>query len=924
MSFGNILYTILIGPLQLFFEVIYTIANEFIGNPGLSIIVLSMIMNFLVLPLYKRADAMQAEERDIENKLRDGVAHIKKTFRGDERMMILQTYYRQNNYKPTDAIKGSISLFLEIPFFIAAYNFLSHLSCLQGTAFGPIPNLGAPDGLLTVMSYQINILPIIMTAVNLISCVIYTKGFPVKTKIQLYGMALFFLVFLYSSPAGLVFYWTLNNVFSLVKTIFYKLKDPKKVLAIMASMAGLVLAGFGIGGQIDSVKWRVFLIAIGILLQIPVIVRIKVIRNILENNNGKCQPDRKAFISGALFLAILVGALIPSSVINASPLEFVDTSYFFNPLWFIVNSLCIAVGTFLVWLSVFYWLADKKVKVVFEKVIWIACATMVINYMFFGNDLGVLDPNLVYENGLALSNREQLINLIILVLIVAVVIFAFAKIKKRVVVLVFICSLALGGMSAFNMVKIKGSVEEVKTKMEANSEMASFSLSKTGKNVIVLMMDRAMGEYVPYIMNEKPELKEQFDGFTYYSNVVSFGGVTNFASPAFYGGYEYTPFELNKRDTESLSSKQNEALKIMPVLFDENGYDVTVCDPTYANYQWIPDLSIYDEYPDIKKYITFGKYSDVESKLNNIESNKRNFFCFSLMKTMPLVVQSTIYDDGRYNSGNISEEVVYSGQEMNGTSKARGIAQKFMDPYNVLENLTNITKITDDEKDTFLMMSNDTTHNPILLSEPDYTPSMEIDNTEYDANNTDRFTVDGKTLKMEEETQVIHYHANMASFLQIGKWLDYLKENDVYDNTKIIIAADHGRPTFQLDELLLDDNRKESSDIAFFFPLLMVKDFNQKGFTTSDEFMTNADVPTLAMKDVIDNPVNPFTKKPINSDEKYGKDLYIFASCQWDTTINNGNVFFPDEWLSVKDNIWNKNNWKRLQTKSISPLEEIQ
>ena len=31
-------------------------------------------------------------------------------------------------------------------------------------------------------------------------------------------MALIFLVLLYSSPAGLVLYWTMNNVFSLVKS----------------------------------------------------------------------------------------------------------------------------------------------------------------------------------------------------------------------------------------------------------------------------------------------------------------------------------------------------------------------------------------------------------------------------------------------------------------------------------------------------------------------------------------------------------------------------------------------------------------------------------------------------------------------------------------------------------------------------------
>ena len=131
MSFWAILNTLLFKPLQLVFEVIYMIAYRVIDNPGLAIIVLSLVMNFLVLPLYKRADAMQEEERDMEIKLRKGVSHIKKTFSGDERMMMLQTYYRQNNYKPTYVLRGAVSLFLEIPFFIAAYRFLSGLELFE-------------------------------------------------------------------------------------------------------------------------------------------------------------------------------------------------------------------------------------------------------------------------------------------------------------------------------------------------------------------------------------------------------------------------------------------------------------------------------------------------------------------------------------------------------------------------------------------------------------------------------------------------------------------------------------------------------------------------------------------------------------------------------------------------------------------------
>ena len=158
MSFAAILDTLLFKPLQLLFEVIYVVTNRVIGNPGLSIIMLSLIMNFLLLPLYRRADAIQEEERDIEARLHKGVTHIKKTFAGDERLMRLQTYYRQNNYKPTYVLRGAVSLFLEIPFFIAAYRFLSGLQLLNGVSLGPILDLGRPDGLLSFGGTNFNIL----------------------------------------------------------------------------------------------------------------------------------------------------------------------------------------------------------------------------------------------------------------------------------------------------------------------------------------------------------------------------------------------------------------------------------------------------------------------------------------------------------------------------------------------------------------------------------------------------------------------------------------------------------------------------------------------------------------------------------------------------------------------------------------------
>ena len=44
MTFGSILYSLLISPLQMFFEVVFGFAQKYTNNPGVSIIVLSLVM----------------------------------------------------------------------------------------------------------------------------------------------------------------------------------------------------------------------------------------------------------------------------------------------------------------------------------------------------------------------------------------------------------------------------------------------------------------------------------------------------------------------------------------------------------------------------------------------------------------------------------------------------------------------------------------------------------------------------------------------------------------------------------------------------------------------------------------------------------------------------------------------------------------
>ncbi|MBR4530703.1 MAG: hypothetical protein IKO80_10565, partial [Lachnospiraceae bacterium] len=118
---GQFFFLLFIYPIRLLIETIFTVFYEMIGSLGYSIVAVSIVISVLVLPLYLRSDAVREEERRQKEALEGWEKHIRKTFKGEERSMMLFHYYRQQGYRPWYALKGTISLLLQIPFFIAAY-----------------------------------------------------------------------------------------------------------------------------------------------------------------------------------------------------------------------------------------------------------------------------------------------------------------------------------------------------------------------------------------------------------------------------------------------------------------------------------------------------------------------------------------------------------------------------------------------------------------------------------------------------------------------------------------------------------------------------------------------------------------------------------------------------------------------------------
>lgn len=919
MVFWSYLYTFIFSPLELFFEFVFSIANKLTGNVGVSIVFLSLTVNLLCLPLYNRADKLQAEERDIQAKMARGIKHIKKKFKGDERFFMLQEYYRINHYKPIYALKSSFSLLLQIPFFIAAYNLLSNMKSFQGMPFGFIADLGKEDAMFMIGNFPVNVLPILMTLINIISGIIYTKGHPLKAKIQVYGLAAIFLVLLYHSPSGLVFYWLLNNVFSLAKNIVYKTKKPKMVLYSIFAAAGVITLVFSVIRSDFDLRQKLVIALGAVLLCVPLATSI--LKNKINCKIKACRKNTASFFAGTVLMSLITGFLIPSAIINDSTMEFIDVVLSTNPILYIVNAMCLSFGSWVLWGGIFYYFMSENTKAVFCKAIWIICGVSVLDYMLFGTKLGNLSSALQFDNDPTFAISEYALNtlaVIALIVLLGLIYTKWSKITKSVLLVAVLSVFVLG---AGNIAEIMGYYAGYDDFYVPGGEEPVIPLSKNGQNVVVLMLDRAMGTQVPYIFNEKPELLEEFDGFTYYPNTISYGICTNVGSPVLYGGYDYTPENMNKRTDVSLESKHNEALKVMPELFYKNGYNVTICNPTYAGYQWIPDLSIYDEYPDFYCYNVNGLFSifdsgenqsSVDMSLRMQEIRNRNFFCYSLMKISPVLLQETLYDGGRYNesysSNGDSEGLAGAAviQTLDGLSRSTGYATDFIESYAVLDNLPDITVIEDSADNNFFMMSSDITHSECLLQEPDYVPASVVDNTQYDVDMVARYTIDGRTMNMNSDIQVTHYHVTMAAFLKLGEWFDYLRENGVYDNTRIIIVADHGSNLGQFNVFC------SGEDMERFMPLLMVKDFNASGYSISDEYMTNGDTPAIAMNGIIDDPVNPFTKNPINSDPKNGPQN-VLCTKDWNVNNNNGNAFNPGSWYQfMGGDPYNPDNWVYL------------
>ncbi|MCR5251215.1 MAG: YidC/Oxa1 family membrane protein insertase [Lachnospiraceae bacterium] len=838
----SFLYRLVISPLEYLMDLFFYLLMQISGDRVVfAIIGLSGLVFLLTLPLYRNAERLQEAGRDKQERVRAWNEHIRRTFSGDERIMMRQALYRKIHRDPLAALKGSLSLLLQIPFFIAAYHFLSEHPALKGTEVPLLGALDRPDSLLEIAGTGIHLLPILMTAVNLLSAVVFVGKRPKSELIQPVLLALLFLLLLYDCPSGLVLYWLCNNLLSLGKNL---VPVPKKKTAEQQAGKGGFLAEETVGA------------------------------------------------------ALLLGLLIPVLCISASPADFVDPFHFVSPWHYIYTTALDYAGLFLLWGGIYLSLLGKGGRRFVRFLLGCLLTAGSLSLLLFHRKLGTISGQLIYDSLPSWSDTEVSIGIFLLIAL-PLLVYWFLKEKEalwRTLLRILCASLFLASLPGlFRIGEQLARYEKDQGPALAADEAKEpvFHLSRSGKNVVVIMLDRAVSAFIPYIMEERPELPAVYSGFTWYPNTLSFGGSTRLGAPAVYGGYEYSPAGMHERQDAFYIEKTDEALLLLPKLFAGAGYEVVMSDdPLEAHYHRTPWEELYAGTEGVSAIVTDGKYADYEGFVDiDVE---RNFVFYSLFRALPPPLAAYVYGKGGYMS----------------VVPASDVSPAFWNAYSVLDALPELTDYDAGGAGSFIMLANQTTHSPCRLQLPDYIPSAKVDNRGCEAPG---YPCD---LPGWTDERVSHYHVNMASLLALGRWIECLKAEGVYENTRIILAADHGTGLG-----LLDVKLEGGEDATRVNPLLLVKDFGDGEFGVSEEFMTNADVPSLALEGIVEEPVNPFTGRRIDGTAKNARQKVFFSvlsridifdveknGAELDTS--DGNVY------SVGGNIFDENEWKLLRQKT--------
>jgi YidC/Oxa1 family membrane protein insertase len=198
--------------------------DHFISNYGIAIIILTIFTKIILWPLGSKSYKSMNEMKKIQPL----VMEIREKYKGDKKKMNEATMALYKTYK-VNPVGGCLPMVFQIPVFFALYRMLYEaIELRHAPFFGWINDLAAPDRLLSFdfsipfmqPPYGIPVLTIIMGATMFLQQKISpAMGDPSQAK-MMQLMPLVFTVIFINFSSGLVLYWLVNNILSILQQYY--------------------------------------------------------------------------------------------------------------------------------------------------------------------------------------------------------------------------------------------------------------------------------------------------------------------------------------------------------------------------------------------------------------------------------------------------------------------------------------------------------------------------------------------------------------------------------------------------------------------------------------------------------------------------------------------------------------------------------
>ncbi len=231
----------ILAPLEVALKWLLLVFYKVIPNYGIAIILLTIFVKLILFPLTKKGSESTLRMQSISPKIKE----IQTKYKDNPTKMNAEMaeLYKKEGYNP---MSGCLPMLLQIPIFFAMYNLFNNHFDLRGALFIPgwIPDLSLPETIWNFSPFKIPLLNWsdirLLPFIYLVSQLLYGKVTQTpdqqgnsQMKMMLYAMPIMFFFILYNVPSGLLLYWIMSNLLTLVQQLIINeyLAQKKKHMA---------------------------------------------------------------------------------------------------------------------------------------------------------------------------------------------------------------------------------------------------------------------------------------------------------------------------------------------------------------------------------------------------------------------------------------------------------------------------------------------------------------------------------------------------------------------------------------------------------------------------------------------------------------------------------------------------------------------